>query len=486
MSTNANNIIGIDLGTTTTLVARFNDAGRPEILPNRAGQDITPSVVQILDNGDIIVGDEAKKLVGTGTPNVFAEFKREIGTDKTWDVNGRTITPTDLSALLLKQVVQECAEQFGKPSAIVVSWPANFREEQRQATMDAAKRAGLDVQFFISEPNAAALYYTTDTQLDGKYLIYDFGGGTFDVTVLEARGGNIDVIFTGGVQQLGGKDLDAELMKIIANKFKAKTGGDFDVIDCTFGKANIEEAKHSLSIRDKTAVRVVSGIHGPVALDITREEFEAAISHIVTQAEIACEGVLMQANLNKADIREIFMAGGTSRVPAMQKSVERLFSQKPLVKNPDKAIALGASVYASLKIKPKDLTPLQAEATKSTKLTDIAPHYFGTTILDMGRELKNDTIIAKGTKLPCKVTKSYSTVSDGQENVNCDVTQSGIEESNIEFVSKIWEGKLPLKNPGPSGREIQVTYAYDINGTMKCSFKDMQTGDSKDVDLQAS
>jgi molecular chaperone DnaK len=486
MSNSPNNILGIDLGTTTTLVARFNDSGKPEMLPNRAGSDITPSVVQILDNGDCIIGEEAKKFLGSGTPNVFAEFKREIGSDKSWTVNGRKVTPTDLSALLLKQVVEECAEQFGKPSGIVVSWPANFREEQRQATMEAARKAGLDVQFFISEPNAASLYYSTDNKLSGHYLIYDFGGGTFDVTIINANGSDINVIWTEGVQQLGGKDLDAELLKIIGNRFRSKTGAEFDPIDCNFGKKDIEDAKHALSVRDKTSVRLVSSKHGPVILEITREEFEAAISHLVTQAEMACETAVASAKLGKSDIREIFMAGGTSRVPVMQRSVEKLFGKKPIVKNPDKAIALGAAIYASLKTSPVNLSPMQREAIKDANVTDVAPHFFGTKALEgSSGQLINDTIIRKGEKLPCRVTKQYYTVRDGQAEVDCSVTQSGIQEANPEFVSLIWEGNLELERPGPANREIQVTYAYDLNGMMRCTFKDTVTGKSREIDLKA-
>jgi molecular chaperone DnaK (HSP70) len=272
------------------------------------------------------------------------------------------------------------------------------------------------------------------------------------------------------VQQLGGKDLDAELMKIIANKFKAKTGGEFNVNDCNFRKVNIEEAKHSLSIRDKTAVRIVSGIHGPVALDITREEFEAAISHIVTQAEIACEGVLMQANLNKANIREIFMAGGTSRVPAMQRSVECLFNRKPLVKNPERAVALGASIYAALKTKPQDLTQLQADAMKPTKLIDIAPHYFGVLVENNDGTLINHTLIMKGTELPCSATYDFHSRCDGQNSVRISITQSGIEETNPEFVSIIYESNISIPSSTKGTRILQLEAHYDANGMMHCFY----------------
>jgi molecular chaperone DnaK len=207
----------------------------------------------------------------------------------------------------------------------------------------------------------------------------------------------------------------------------------------------------------------------------------------VTQAEIACETALSNSKLSKTDIREVFMAGGTSRVPATQRSVEKLFGKKPTVKNPDKAIALGASVYSSLKANPALLAPMQREAIKDANVADISPHFFGTKCLNSNtRQLENSIIIPKGEKLPCSITQSFYTVRDGQDAVDCSVTQSGIAETNPEFVSLIWEGNMEIERPGEAGREIQITYAYDLNGTMRCSFKDTVTSKSKQIDLKAS
>jgi len=488
------NIIGIDLGTTTTLVARFNEAGKPEITNNVDGNPITPSVVQVEDSGAVVIGAEAKKFLGTGTPGVFAEFKREMGNkDKSWPAGGRNVTPVELSALLLKKVVADYAEQFGQPQSVVITWPANYRNEQREATKDAAKRAGLNVEYFIEEPTAAALYYATDTSLDGKYLVYDFGGGTFDVTLIEAHGNSIDVLYQDGVQQLGGKDLDNALLKIIGEKFRAKTGDEFDAVDCNFDKLAIESNKHTLSSRPSVSIRLVSAKHGPIAIDVSRDEFEAGISHLVSQAEMACENVLRcgkddpSEHVKKSDIKEIFMAGGTSRVPAMQASVERLFGKKPKVKNPDQAIAMGAAIYAAHKASNGTLNVLQARAVADVDVGLIAPHFFGTSVLsEDGSGLFNDTVITKGTKLPCREERTYYTVSDNQMNVECDVTQSAIEERSPEFVSTIWEGSLKVPGGRPAGQPIKVIYAYDLNGTMQCSFEDVKTGVVNKVDLRPS
>jgi molecular chaperone DnaK (HSP70) len=479
------NVIGIDLGTTTTLVARFNEAGKPEITTNSEGSRITPSVIQIEDSGDVIVGTEAKKFLGTGIPNVFAEFKRVIGEPgKSWLVGGKEITPADLSALLLKKVVQDYAAQFGQPDSIVISWPANFRNEQREATKAAAAKAGLKVEYYIEEPVAAALFYSTQNSLNGKYLVYDFGGGTFDVTLLEAHGKEITILYHEGVQQLGGKDLDDALNKLIGDKFTTKTGDVFDPVDCNFTKLDTESAKHTLSTRDKTAVRLVSAKHGMVAIELTREEFESAISSLISQAEMACENVLKCGQtdpskyVKKSEVVEVFMAGGTSRVPATQKSMERLFGKPPKVIEPDAAIALGASVYSAFKTSAGGvLNPLQQQAVNDVEVDLIAPHFFGTSVLEDDHSgMFNDTIIRKGTKLPCKESRQYGIVRDNQDNVNCDVTQSAIEERNPEYVTKIWEGNLPLPAGLSAGHPICVTFAYDINGTMNVSFKEGECG----------
>jgi len=488
----ASNIIGIDLGTTTTLVARFNEAGKPEITNNSDGHPITPSVVQVDDSGAVIVGSEAKKFLGNGAINVFAEFKREMGTNKTWPVGSNTVSPVDLSALLLKKVVSDYAEQFGQPQSIVITWPANYGNDQREATKAAADKAGLKVEYYIEEPTAAALYYATDTALDGKYLVYDFGGGTFDVTLIEAHGNNITVLYQDGVQQLGGKDLDHALLKIIGEKFRVKTNDDFDAVDCNFDKLAIESAKHSLTSKDKTSIRLVSAKHGPIAIDLSRDEFEAGISHLVSQAEMACEAVLRcgkppeqtSEHVKKSDIKEIFMAGGTSRVPAMQASVERLFGKKPKVKNPDQAIAMGAAIYAAHKASGGTLNMLQARAVANIDVALIAPHFFGTTVLNEDNSgVHNDTVISKGNKLPCREERIYYTSRDNQTKLDCDVSQSAMEEKNTEFVSKIWEGDLELPSGRPAGQPIKVIFAYDINGTMQCSFEDMKTGKITKVDL---
>ena len=472
------NIIGIELGTNSTRLARFNDAGKAEICYNAEGSDNTPSVILFYRSTGVIVGTEAKKCLGAGIGgNAFAEFRRDMGTDKSWQLDNRTITPVELTGILLKKVVTDYTEQYGEPDTIAITWPANFRHEQREATKEAVIRAGLNIDnvHFIEEPTAAALYYATDKPLSGKYLIYDFGGGTFDVTLIEAQGNDITVLYQDGVQQLGGKDLDAALFKIIGDKFRSKTGDEFDAIDCNFSKLDIESAKTTLSIKDKTQIRLVSGRYGCVTIDISRNEFKAAISHLVSQTEMACENALRCGKddpsqyVKKTEIKEIFMCGGTSFAPAVQDSIEKLFGKKPTVKNPDQAIALGAAIYAA--INTPGLTGLQYGATVDITVSMKAPYYIGTSVISNSGSIRNETVIAKGTPIPCSVERIYSTSIDNQSNVQFDVTQSVIEESNPDYVQTIWKGKYTLPPGYQTDLPIKVIFSLDINGFLGVKIK---------------
>ena len=481
------NIIGIDLGTTEVRVARFNEAGKAEITTNSEGSHVTPSVIQIEDDGSVIIGTEARKFLGMGTPNVFAEFKRVLGTDKSWNVGSRQITPVDLTTLLLKKVVADYADQFGQPQAIVITWPANFQEEQRVAIREAAERAGLRAVHFIEEPTAAALYYAQEYALDGKYLVYDMSGGTFDVTLCQAHGTEARVLHQDGVQQLGSKDLDNALLKLIAVKFRAQTGDEFDAIDCNFDKLAAQSAQNTLITRDKTSLRLVSAKQGPVLIELTRKDFESSIAHLIAQIEMACESVLRCGSedpfkhVMKHEIREVFMAGEIARIPAMQASIERLFGIRPKVKNPDQAVALGAAIYAAYKASGGTLNALQAQSIAHIDVHLIAPHFFGLISTNwFTGESTNIPIIRRGERLPLK--RAYKVKADSRGYLpGVSLTQSAIEETNPEYVTKIWEGEVHRCAPNA---EVELVFSYDEQGTMCFSVTEVATGKCTQVDLK--
>ena len=465
------NIIGIDLGTSKTCVARFSQSGRAEVTHNSQGFAFTPSVIQFESGHEPEVGFEAKKYLGSGIDNVFAEFKRDIGTERTWEVHGKTVTSTDLTALLLTKVVSDYADQYGTPGIVAVTWPANFRQDQREATKAAALGAGLKNVCFVEEPIAAALCFAREISLNGYYLIYDLGGGTFDATVIKATSGNISVHNSAGVCHLGGKDFDHALLKLIGDKFSMKTGHQFDRLECNFTDLDLQSAKHTLSTRPSVLIRLVSEKTGPIPLEITRLEFEKSVAHLIAQAEMACESALCSpcggthADVTISDIREIILVGDACRMPAIQDSVARLFGKKPIIRNPSQVVAMGAAIFAALKSQSSGMTPMQLNALEKIKAEPIAPYYFGTTVLDHeeGRT-RNLVVISKGEKLPCRISRTYFTAHESQTTIRCDMTQSADGTSEPDFASKIFECVLTLPKNTPRGTPITITFACDIEG----------------------
>lgn len=465
------NIIGIDLGTSKTCVARFSSTGTPEVTFNSAGDPFTSSAIRFIAGFEPDIGYEAMKCIGLGMDNVFSEFKRDLGTDKSWKVAGETITPTELTALLLKKVVSDYADQHGTPSIVAIVWPANFRQEQREATKMAALRAGLDDVCFVEESIAAALYYAREISLSGYYLIYDLGGGTFDATLIKAIDGCISVLNSAGVQHLGGKDFDNALLKLIAEKFRLKTGEEFDRVECCFTDLDLLSAKHTLSSRPSVHIRLVSCKLGPISLEVSRAEFENSISHFIAQAEMACETALCSSRdsihlkVKTTDIKEIFTVGDVCRTPAVQESISRIFGKRPVIRNPSQVVAMGAAIFAALNAQPKGMTSLQLKALEKISAEPIAPYYFGTTIFDHESfRPRNHVVIRKGEKLPCRISRTYFTAQENQSAISCDMTLSTDDTSEPDFTSKIFECSLTLPKNTPRGTPITMTFSCDVEG----------------------
>jgi molecular chaperone DnaK len=482
------NIVGIDLGTSTTMVARFNESGNAESTNNVDGDQSTASVVHVETDGVVVCGKEAKKLIGLGHDQVFSEFKREMGGSQSWQVNGRTLTPEDLSGYLLKQVMADYVQQFGQPDTTVISWPANFTDRQKFATQEAARRAGLNVQFYINEPTAAALYYTLSLKLNGTFLVFDMGGGTFDVTVVEVKGFDVRVIFSEGVARLGGADMDAAMLGLIGRKFTQQTGETFDRVDCSLSQLDVESPKHSLSTRTTTEIRPISQTLGPVKMTITRAEFEDAIRPLIKQAEKACLDMLAANGIDRASLREVFMVGGTSRIPALQESVERLFGRKPVIREPDHAVARGVAIYAALKTDPAKLTQLQRKAVGAVKVIDITPHYFGIGLHEpySATSTFNKVLIEKGLPVPYSVVKRFHT-SEGENKTGIQliITQSPRSERDISKVKMLHNKYVPINPRGAAGEPIDITFSYDTNGMMECVLHEITTGKKTQLNLQA-
>ena len=480
-------IIGIDLGTTNSLVAQLDNVGRPQIIHNSEGSNLTPSVIFFDTNKKAVVGQSAKSNMSFEEKRTFFKFKREMGSSKTYELDGSNITPTDLSALVLQKLKQDYENAVGAADSVVITVPANFNNEAREATLAAAKAAGFETDMLLNEPTAAALFYAyqSGTKLNGKYVVYDLGGGTLDISVIQAKDEDVEVLATEGIQKLGGEDFDQKILDLVASKLKQQCGVVFNEVDYGFSRLEAEDLKKSLSNVSEKKVRLVGRDIPPTVVTITRSEFEESISGLIAQTEMLCETVLIEANVSISDIDGVFLAGGSSRIPLVKKTLEKFFHMEPIVAgNPDEAIALGAAIYAGYKANKTILNPLQAQAVAGMKFQEIAPHYFGTIYSDSRTNVsKNGIIIKKNEKIPCKKTDSFYTVHENQDSVNCRITQSPQPETDPRFVRTIWEGQLELPPNRPSGQEIAITYSYLENGTMHAEFLDVSSGKKTEVDI---
>ena len=480
------NIVGIDLGTTFSALAVIDETGRPEVLRNSLGGNVLPSCVSIDPKTMVVeVGESARKKWGIPlSSDVAARFKRAMGTQKKYLLANQEYTPTELSAFILKKLVKEAENTLGPISKAVVTVPANFANEAREATMAAAKMAGLAVEYIINEPTAAALYYAFKNggTFHGNYAVYDLGGGTFDVSIIKVDGQQIDVLCSNGVQKLGGDDFDEALLAIVNKKYKSLTGEELDPLD--YNKNDAEDDKKSLSTSNNVFIRINRKL-----IEVTREEFEEAISTKIAQAEMLCEATLDEAGLDVKDISKVLLAGGSTRMPIVLESIERVFKQQPVSSiNVDEVVALGAALYSAYKSEKDILTPAQKTAIEKIDFQESTGQNYGTIILDESsaveeHRLKNDILIPKNEKIPCSITKTYYTVSDNQTAVRCDVTECSSLETDTRFVKVLWRDELNLPTGRPAGQEVEVVFSYDSNQMMLCTFIDVATGRKKEVSL---
>lgn len=493
--------IGIDLGTTFSALATIDDTGRPKIVENddqtitgdhgnRHG-NIMPSCVSFKPDGNsYLVGAKPLEMLNRNE-NAAGRFKRHMGTDKVYTLGGKELSPTDLSSVILHELKKLAESELGEITSAVVTVPANFANEAREATIAAAKLAKLNVEHIINEPTAAAFYYAFKSggDLSGNYAIYDLGGGTFDVTILKIDGKNIDVLCSNGVSTLGGDDFDELLVGLVQKKYKEITGEDLDPSLYT----KTEATKDKILLSDQAKTLAGGDEIGGEMIFLDRKEFEEAISSLIAQTEMLCESTLDEANLKNTDITEVILAGGSTRIPAVRESIIKTFGKKPLDdENVDEVVALGAALYAAYKSGGENLNALQKKAISSINLQEVTNSCFGFVAIahneNTGQEEnRNFTVISKNTKIPAKHKEIFCTRYDGQTGVNCKVTQSTHEESDINYVSVVWDGSLDgLPSGRPAGQEIEVTYSFEDGELMRCSFKDTASGIEKNITISVS
>ena len=472
-------VIGIDLGTTNSCVAVM-EGGEAVVIPNAEGNRTTPSVVAFSKTGERMVGQVAKRQAITNPDRTISSIKREMGSDYKVEVDGKKYTPQEISAMILQKLKSDAEAYLGGPvSEAVITVPAYFTDAQRQATKDAGKIAGLEVKRIINEPTAAALAYGVDKEQSQKVMVYDLGGGTFDVSILDIDDGVIEVLATAGNNRLGGDDFDECIMKWMVGEFKRTDGVDLsgDKVAMQRLKEAAEKAKIELSGVTSTNINlpyITADATGPKHLDLTltRAKFNELTAHLVEATAGPVRQALSDAGLTGNDIHKVLMVGGSSRIPAVQEMVKQLTGKEGFKGiNPDECVAIGAAIQGGV----------LAGDVKGVLLLDVTP-------LSLGIETLGGVctrLIERNTTIPTKKSQIFSTAADNQTAVEINVLQG--EREMAQYNKSL--GRFNLDGIAPARRgtpQIEVTFDIDANGIVNVSAKDLGTGKEQHITITSS
>ncbi len=469
--------VGIDLGTTTSGLAHIKADGSPEIVPNGDGERLTPSVVYFDKYEKVKLVGSAARDGGDPSRTVFRIKDRMDDPNYFVSIDEEKWTPTEISALILAKLRRECSNIIGDFSEVIITVPANFNELARKATISAARIAGMKVKRLVNEPTAAALYYAHRQDVRGRVLVYDLGGGTLDVTILEIDDGdNVKILLSEGARRLGGNNFDDMLLEMYAEQYREIAGAELyaDERERRHCLQAVEDAKKMLS-KLKTVTDTVGNRQvGLARIELSRDVFEEAVSRLLTRTIMLVEQALESVDLTIDDVDHTVLVGGSTRIPKVRELLKQQFGFAPKsCGNVDECVALGAALFAR----------------QSRRVDEVCNQSYGIlAIIEDAKtgasSVRNSVIIPKNTPIPCSCTQTYQTSEDNESVIEVDVTQG--EDEDPKYVDVI--GRLSLQVPPgrPAGCQVKVTYSYDENQRVRAHVHDEESGESKEVDIDYS